>query len=64
MLKSESISSSDWHNLFVLVHRVCLWDYSGPTHMNLSIEKAVREVVYEIRQVWITDVFFFRNVSF
>ena len=30
LLRQETVSRSEWHDLFWLVHSVCLWDEKGP----------------------------------
>ena len=30
LLRQETVTRSEWHDLFWLVHSVCLWDEKGP----------------------------------
>ena len=40
LLRQEAVSRSEWHDLFWLVHSVCLWDERGAA----KVYSALREV--------------------
>ena len=40
LLRQEAVSRSEWHDLFWLVHSVCLWDEKGAA----KVYAALREV--------------------
>ena len=46
LLRQEAVSRSEWHDLFWLVHSVCLWDERGAA----KVYSALREVLH-IRKV-------------
>ena len=43
LLRQETVTRGEWHDLFWLVHSVCLWDERGPT----KVYSALRDVSYE-----------------
>ena len=44
LLRQETVSRSEWHDLFWLVHSVCLWDEKGPP----KVYGALRDVSISI----------------
>ena len=42
LLRQEPVSRAEWHDLFWLVHSVCLWDEKGPP----KVYGALREVSF------------------
>ncbi len=40
LLRQEAVSRGEWHDLFWLVHSVCLWDEKGAP----KVYAALREV--------------------
>ena len=40
LLRQETVSRSEWHDLFWLIHCVCLWDEKGAP----KVYSALREV--------------------
>ena len=46
LLRQETVTRGEWHDLFWLVHSVCLWDERGPT----KVYSALRDVSYKYTQ--------------
>ena len=44
LLRQEAVSRSEWHDLFWLVHSVCLWDERGAA----KVYSALREVLLKL----------------
>ena len=40
LLRQETVTRGEWHDLFWLVHSVCLWDEKGPP----KVYSALRDV--------------------
>ena len=44
LLRQETVTRGEWHDLFWLVHSVCLWDEKGPP----KVYSALRDVRFWI----------------
>jgi hypothetical protein len=47
LLRQETVTRGEWHDLFWLVHSVCLWDEKGPP----KVYSALRDVSFEAIKV-------------
>ena len=45
LLRQETVTRGEWHDLFWLVHSVCLWDEKGPP----KVYSALRDVSFDIQ---------------
>ena len=45
LLRQETVTRSEWHDLFWLVHSVCLWDEKGPP----KVYGALRDVSTQMK---------------
>ena len=43
LLRQETVTRGEWHDLFWLVHSVCLWDEKGPP----KVYSALRDVRFQ-----------------
>ena len=51
LLRQETVTRSEWHDLFWLVHSVCLWDEKGPPKVygalrDVSKSNAMHDLIY------------------
>ena len=44
LLRQETVTRGEWHDLFWLVHSVCLWDEKGPP----KVYSALRDVRFQL----------------
>lgn len=39
LLRQDAVSRAEWHDLFWLVHSVCLWDEKGPAKVYAGLKE-------------------------
>ena len=46
----ETVTRSEWHDLFWLVHSVCLWDEKGPVKVFTAIKEDILEFIKQAQE--------------
>ena len=50
IIKQEAVSRVEWHDLFWLVHSVCLWDDKGPPKVYSALREDILEFIKQAQE--------------
>jgi len=50
LLRQEAVSRAEWHDLFWLVHSVCLWDDKGPPKVYGALREDILEFITQAQE--------------
>jgi len=50
LLRQEAVSRVEWHDLFWLVHSVCLWDDKGPPKVYSALREDILEFIKQAQE--------------
>jgi len=50
LLRQEAVSRAEWHDLFWLVHSVCLWDDKGPPKVYGALREDILEFIKQAQE--------------
>lgn len=50
LLRQDSVTRSEWHDLFWLVHSVCLWDDKGPPKVYSALREDILEFIKQAQE--------------
>lgn len=50
LLRQETVTRSEWHDLFWLVHSVCLWDEKGPPKVYGALRDDILEFIKQAQE--------------
>lgn len=51
LLQQETVSQTEWHDLFYNVYTVCLWDEKGPTKVRDALQEDIMDFIRQAQQV-------------
>lgn len=52
LLKQESVTQNEWHDLFFSVHSVILWDEKGGFKVTEALKEDITNFIKQAQQVW------------